>query len=124
MKDDDKGLRVEYDYTNNKGYLIRPVYSPLEELHVAQTDSVSDIVNYIQSTTNGLLSDIKEYLDTQIQLYENANADTIPAYLDLGLPSGNLWATMNVGADKIEARGNLYAWGETSPRENFIGCDY
>lgn len=45
-------------------------------------------------------------------------------YVDLGLPSGNLWAMMNVGADKIEARGNLYAWGETSPRENFIGCDY
>lgn len=116
LKYDDKGLRVEYDYTNNIDYLIRPVYSPLEELHVAQTDSVSDIVNYIQSTTNGLLSDIKEYLDTQIQLYENANADTIPAYLDLGLPSGNLWATCNVGASSPEEYGDYFSYGETSTK--------
>lgn len=37
-------------------------------------------------------------------------------YVDLGLPSGTLWATCNVGADKPEEYGNYYAWGETSPK--------
>lgn len=44
-------------------------------------------------------------------------------YVDLGLPSGNLWATMNIGADKIEAYGDLYSWGETSTKDNY-GEDY
>lgn len=35
-------------------------------------------------------------------------------YVDLGLPSGTLWATYNVGASKPEGLGNHYAWGETS----------
>lgn len=35
-------------------------------------------------------------------------------YVDLALPSGILWATMNVGATKPEAYGDFYAWGETT----------
>ena len=35
-------------------------------------------------------------------------------YVDLGLPSGLVWATCNVGASKPEEYGNYYAWGETS----------
>ena len=34
-------------------------------------------------------------------------------YVDLGLPSGTLWATMNVGASKPEDYGDYFAWGET-----------
>ncbi len=34
-------------------------------------------------------------------------------YVDLGLPSGTLWATCNIGASKPEDYGNYYAWGET-----------
>lgn len=40
-------------------------------------------------------------------------------YVDLGLPSGLLWATCNVGATKPEKYGNYYAWGET-----MVGGDY
>lgn len=37
-------------------------------------------------------------------------------YVDLGLPSGTLWATCNIGAKGPEEYGNYYAWGETSTR--------
>ena len=40
------------------------------------------------------------------------------AYVDLGLPSGLLWATCNVGANSPEEYGNHYAWGETEPAPN------
>ena len=36
-----------------------------------------------------------------------------PEYVDLGLPSGNLWATCNIGADSSIDLGLFYAWGET-----------
>lgn len=35
--------------------------------------------------------------------------------VDLGLPSGIKWATMNVGATKPEEYGDYFAWGETKP---------
>ena len=36
-------------------------------------------------------------------------------YVDLGLPSGMVWATCNVGASSPEGYGNYYAWGYTTP---------
>lgn len=38
-------------------------------------------------------------------------------YVDLGLPSGNLWATCNLGASAPEAYGDYYAWGEVEPKQ-------
>ena len=40
------------------------------------------------------------------------------AYVDLGLPSGLKWATMNVGATNPQDYGNYYAWGETKPQSD------
>ena len=40
-------------------------------------------------------------------------------YVDLGLPSGNLWATCNLGASSPEAYGDYYAWGEVEPKQEY-----
>lgn len=40
-------------------------------------------------------------------------------YVDLGLPSGTLWATCNVGASTPEGYGDYFAWGETSTKNNY-----
>lgn len=39
-------------------------------------------------------------------------------YVDLGLPSGLLWATCNIGATKPEEYGLYFAWGETKGYKN------
>lgn len=45
-------------------------------------------------------------------------------YVDLGLPSGTLWATCNVGSNTPEGYGDYYAWGETEPKELFDWKSY
>lgn len=40
-------------------------------------------------------------------------------YVDLGLPSGNLWATCNIGASKPSDYGDYFAWAEISPKEEY-----
>ena len=45
-------------------------------------------------------------------------------YVDLGLPSGTLWATCNVGASKPEEYGDYFAWGETAPKEVYTWETY
>ncbi len=45
-------------------------------------------------------------------------------YVDLGLPSGTLWATCNVGATKPTEYGDLFAWGEVSSKKTFTSENY
>ena len=45
-------------------------------------------------------------------------------YIDLGLPSGLLWATCNVGADAPEEYGDYFAWGETEPKDYYGWSNY
>ena len=46
------------------------------------------------------------------------------AYVDLGLPSGLLWATCNVGAETPEDYGDYFAWGETQPKDFYDWSTY
>lgn len=45
-------------------------------------------------------------------------------YVDLGLPSGNLWAVCNVGAEQPYHTGEYYAWGETQPKVTYNWDNY
>ena len=40
-------------------------------------------------------------------------------WVDLGLPSGTLWATCNIGASSPEEYGDYFAWGETEPKDYY-----
>lgn len=45
-------------------------------------------------------------------------------YVDLGLPSGTLWATMNIGAADVGQRGDYFSWGELSSKSNYTWETY
>ncbi|MBR1838875.1 MAG: hypothetical protein IJ786_04885 [Bacteroidaceae bacterium] len=44
--------------------------------------------------------------------------------VDLGLPSGTRWADRNVGADKPQDAGYLFAWGETAQKNTYNWDSY
>ncbi len=46
------------------------------------------------------------------------------AFVDLGLLSGTLWATCNVGATRPEEYGDYFAWGETKPKTEYVEENY
>lgn len=60
------------------------------------------------------VSDMEYYPLTFIDPITNGHE-----YVDLGLPSGLLWATCNVGANSPEEYGDYFSWGETAPRNNY-----
>ena len=45
-------------------------------------------------------------------------------FVDLGLPSGLLWAETNVGASSSTDDGDYFAWGETSPKSTYSWDTY
>ena len=63
---------------------------------------ISDVACLIHYVLNGSWPDVGNY-----------------EYVDLGLPSGTLWATTNVGATSPEDCGDYFAYGETVPKEEY-----
>ena len=57
---------------------------------------------------------------TQKGISENLPADVV----DLGLPSGKLWTTMNMGASKPSDSGTFYAWGEIGGKSSYTWDNY
>ena len=55
---------------------------------------------------------------------DDANEHNGHGYVDMGLPSGILWATCNVGADTPEGFGDYLAWGETAPKDIYDWKSY
>jgi uncharacterized protein YjdB len=49
---------------------------------------------------------------------------TIINAVDLGLPSGTLWADRNIGADGPTAFGDFFSWGELAPKTTYEWSSY
>ena len=45
-------------------------------------------------------------------------------FVDLGLSSGLLWATKNIGADSEADYGDFYSWGETATKTDYSSDNY
>ena len=56
--------------------------------------------------------------------FEEALPVEVPEYVDLGLPSGTMWATTNIGASDPEEVGDFYAWGETETKSEYSWATY
>ena len=73
--------------------------------------------------------------DDVLEKTETINNDIVKSYyrcpnsnhphmIDLGLPSGTLWACCNVGAKAPEEYGGYYAWGETKTKSKYDQSTY
>lgn len=91
--------------------------------------SVTDINGDNQLT----IADVTKLISMLPQENSGNNDDTPSShngheYVDLGLPSGTLWATCNIGATNPEGTGCYYAWAEVKGscdgKDNFISTYY
>ena len=55
---------------------------------------------------------------------EETNNDNGYQWVDMGLPSGLLWATCNLGTNKSTELGDYFAWGETETKESYTNKTY
>lgn len=67
---------------------------------------------YISVSSGG----VKDYFG-QTKSFVTGEMTPQDSCVDLGLPSKTLWATMNIGAHTSIDYGDLFAWGEPSPRQ-------
>lgn len=76
----------------------------------------------VNGDTRITISDVTTLID--ILLNQSGVPEPDDDYVDLGLPSGTLWATRNVGADNPDDYGDLFSWGETEPKDSYWWADY
>ena len=89
---------------------------------IANNGSVS--VNWTPSSDSDILFakliDVNGTVLAQDTVHAAENSD----WVDLGLPSGILWATRNVGATSPEDYGDYFAWGEITPKDVYDWTTY
>ena len=80
-------------------------------------------ISYVKGDKITITSNITLYAQW-ISIYQETGISNGHGYVDLGLPSGTKWATMNVGATSPEDYGNYYAWGETETKSSYTLDNY
>ena len=57
----------------------------------------------------------------RVSSYKSTGSDKGYNYVDLGLPSGNKWATCDLGSTIVEKIGDTYPWGDLEPDSDYEG---
>lgn len=65
--------------------------------------------------------DLRAYCEVVVTNRKDTTKAAIHEYVDLGLPSGNLWATTNIGAESPISYGDDFSWGNVLPN-TIKGC--
>ena len=84
------------------------------EIHPLLADGLDSLYGFTSVPENKILMKRRTDIGT------NANGKD---YVDLGLTSGTLWATMNVGATSETDYGSYFQWGDTVDKRDAV-CDW
>ena len=89
-----------------------------------KTITIKASENKSKSPRNGTitLSSTVPYWSYSVKL--NVSQKAMPEYACVDLGLSVKWATFNVGAEKPEDYGDYFAWGETSPKDNYSWSTY
>lgn len=127
-------LENSFDYSKEGSGIIKlgagsgekyAILLPQEALEAGEVGSAySEDITF--KGTRGAVPALAEnvYLTSGIGVLVATAFDFDDAYVDLGLPSGLLWATCNVGTNLPERYGVYFAWGETQMRDYYDWSTY
>ena len=130
--DERDDIQVGVAYSTRKTALHRDSVFSSKTTYVSDEDEFAVTLNGLSSNTTyyyasfTLLED--EYAFSDVKNFtteENLTTGIINGHewVDLGLPSGLMWATCNVGASSPEEYGDCFAWGETTTKSSYYGSN-
>jgi len=98
----------------------------IDDNHISNGAETGDFSDTLTDLTPSTTYYVRAYVVTDYGLAygEELSFTTDHSFVDLGLPSGLLWATCNVGANAPEDYGDYFAWGETQPKETYSWSTY
>lgn len=95
---------------------ISPLLRFITIFIVNHTVKMADYLHYFNTNAEFNNAMKNNYSEPWVSCITGSSVQyNFPKYVDLGLPSGNLWFSMDVGATAPYVRGTLYRWGEITP---------
>lgn len=127
------GFNDDCGSAGRKSFRLQAFDSYLAQAYNVKTSGIS-VSSYSSNIPKSTCSIFVRRLDTTAKIpkhdssrYDGDNPDGYidgKPYIDLGLPSGTLWAAYNLGADKQCGYGDYFAWGENSTKEVYSWESY
>ena len=117
-------------YTDDKFKAIRKAIEALAGENAKLDGILDNMTKIVEAIQAGNTSEKEGWAEIARQLAQLKAAAGIGGstdkveYVDLGLPSGNLWAKCNLGASSPEAYGDYYAWGEVEPKQEYTKSNH
>ena len=112
---------VAYNETSTIYFMMAPTNLDGETLEITLSDESGEYIKYEVAGKNFVAGTAYAYTLTEGEMFD---ASITYNAVDLGLPSGTLWADRNVGASTPEAYGDYFAWGETEPKDYYDWSTY
>ena len=122
-----------FNYMTYKDDKFKAIRKAIEKLagENAKLDGILDnMTKIVEAIMSGNTSEKEGWAEIarQLELLKAAagiggSTDNV-GYVDLGLPSGNLWAECNLGASTPEQYGDYYAWGEVEPKQKYTSLNH
>lgn len=119
-------------YTDDKFKAIRKAIEKLAGENAKLDGILDNMTKIVEAIKDGNTDEKEGWAEIAKQLEQLKAAAGIGGgtttdkvgYVDLGLPSGNLWAECNLGASSPEAYGDYYAWGEVEPKQVYTNSNH
>lgn len=117
-------------YTDDKFKAIRKAIEKLAGENAKLEGILENMTNIVEAIKTGNTNEKEGWAEFARLLAQLKAAACIGGstdkveYVDLGLPSGNLWAKCNLGASSPEAYGDYYAWGEVEPKQEYTKSNH
>ena len=117
-------------YTDDKFKAIRKAIEKLAGENAKLEGILENMTNIVEAIKTGNTNEKEGWAEfarllAQLKAAAGIGGSTDKVeYVDLGLPSGNLWAKCNLGASSPEAYGDYYAWGEVEPKQEYTKSNH
>ena len=129
-----EGIKNAIPDYSNKLDAIEKAIKAMPDYNAAINSIKDEIANLVKEVKDGNKSDADALAEIAKKLEElkaaggiggGSKPKPIPKNcIDLGLPSGLLWAKSNMGTTNPTEIGDYYAWGETSTKKKYNGDNY
>lgn len=129
-----EGIKNAIPDYSNKLDAIEKAIKAMPDYNAAINSIKDEIANLVKAVEDGNKSEADALAEIAKKLEElkaaggiggGSKPKPIPKNcIDLGLPSGLLWAKSNMGTTEPTEIGDYYAWGETSTKKKYYGGTY
>ena len=126
-------VACESVFNSNKGLLVSIIFLSSDKKEtISFMSSAIDAICFLDINNETFFEKYDQFHISEVEIIKKIDNEIATSkknvqkheYVDLGLPSGTLWATTNVGASSPEDYGSYFAWGETKPKSDYSWSTY